>query len=156
MKPISDAASKSGSSQIITRLCAWCTNTQPQTVQQSENIRGNGDSITQLNASIPDAYFIHTRSTSWHYAPRHHKHCCGILQGFCIAIERKYPGILVKDGQHPSPYGLHCTFTVLEGMGHASDSVYLSLCDHQVHVLRGCHFDLDKNIKAQMVQWFQQ
>jgi len=58
MKPISDAASKSGLSQIITCLCAWCTNTQLQTVQQSENIRGNGDSITQLNASIPDAYFI--------------------------------------------------------------------------------------------------
>jgi len=29
-------------------------------------------------------------------------------------------------------------------MGHGPDSVYLSLCDHQVHVLRGCCFELDK------------
>jgi len=79
------------------------------------------------------------------------QHCCGILQGFCITIKRKYTGILVKGGQHPSPYGLNCPFIVLEGMGHSPSSVYLSVCDHKVHVLRGCFFELDRNIKATMV-----
>jgi len=48
------------------------------------------------------------------------------------------------------------SITVLEGMGHVLDSLYLSLCDHQLCVLRGCCFDLDKNMKATVVQWFQQ
>ena len=156
MEPISNAASKCGSSQIITCMCAWCTNTQPQTVQQSEHIRGNSDNITQLNASIPDVYCIHAVSTSWHSAPWHHSTVVESSKAFCIAIKRKYPDILVKGGQHPSPYGFHYPFSVLEGMGHAPDSLHLSVCDRQVHVLRACHFELDKNIKATMVWWFQQ
>jgi hypothetical protein len=45
---------------------------------------------------------------------------------------------------------------VLEGMGHAPDSLSLSVCEHLVHVIKGYQFELDKNIKATMVQWFHQ
>lgn len=155
MMPISDAASKFGSSQIITCLRAWCTNTQPQTVQQSEHIREWWQHYAvkcQHSRCILYPYKISKLAL----CSLTSQHCCGILQDFCIAIKRKYPCILVKGGQHPSPYGLHCPFIVLEGMGHAPGSLYLSVCDHQVHVLRGCCLELDKNIKATMVQWLQQ
>jgi len=102
MKPISDAASKCGSSQIITHLRAWCTNIQLQTVQQSEHIRGNGDSITQLNASIPDAYSIHTRSTSWRSAPWHHSTVVESSKAFVLPSRESIAAFLWKvDNIHP-------------------------------------------------------
>ena len=67
---------------------------QPQSVQHSEHIREWWQHYT-VKCQHSRCIFYPYKINKLALCSLTSQHCCGILQGFCIAIKRKYPGILV-------------------------------------------------------------